>query len=56
MITLETYLVLLLLAVMGLIFTMYGDTKNELFCIYTGIGIEIITALLLIFTIIRQCN
>lgn len=45
------YLVLLL-AIVGLILVIYGDKKNELFCIYTGIGVEIITALVFIFTII----
>lgn len=44
--------IVLLLVVVGLILTVYGDTKNELFCFYAGIGMGIIAALVLIFTII----
>ena len=42
----------LLLAVVGLILIFYGNKRNELFCIYTGIGVEIIAALVLSFIII----
>jgi hypothetical protein len=42
----------LLLVVVGLILTIYGDTKDELFCFYTGIGMGVIASLILIFNIV----
>lgn len=42
----------LLLVVVGLILTVYGDANNELFCFYVGIGMGIIAALILILIIL----
>lgn len=51
MITAMMWLVLLLVVV-GLILTIYGDSKNELFCFYVGIGMGIIAVLVLFLTIL----
>lgn len=42
----------LLLVVVGLILTVYGDANNELFCFYVGIGMGIIAALVLILILL----
>lgn len=42
----------LLLVVVGLLLTIYGDTKNEPFCFYTGIGMGAIATLILLINII----
>lgn len=51
MITAMMWLVLLLVVV-GLILTVYGDANNELFCFYVGIGMGMIAALILILIIL----
>lgn len=51
MITAMMWLVLLLVVV-GLILTVYGDANNELFCFYVGIGMGIIAALVLILILL----
>lgn len=51
MITAMMWLVLLLV-VAGLILTIYGDTNNELFCFYVGIGMGIIAVLVLLLTVL----
>ena len=51
MITAMMWLVLLLVIV-GLILTVYGDSKNELFCFYAGIGLGMIAALILILILL----
>ena len=51
MITAMMWLVLILVVV-GLILTIYGDANNELFCFYIGIGMGIIAALVLILILL----
>ena len=51
MITAMMWLVLILVVV-GLILTIYGDANNELFCFYVGIGMGIIAALVLILILL----
>jgi hypothetical protein len=51
MITAMMWLVLLLVVV-GLILTIYGDANNELFCFYVGIGMGMIAALVLILILL----
>ena len=51
MITAMMWLALLLIVV-GLTLTIYGDAKNELFCFYVGIGLGIIAVLVLLLTLL----
>lgn len=51
MITAMMWLVLLLVVV-GLILTIYGDANNELFCFYVGIDMGMIAALVLILILL----
>lgn len=51
MITTMMWLVLVLIVV-GLILTIYGDSKNEFFILSVGIGMGILAALLLLLTIL----
>ena len=44
--------VVLFLVVVGLILTIYGDSHSELFCFYVGIGMGIISVLILLLTIL----
>jgi hypothetical protein len=42
----------LILTVIGLALTVYGDTKQEYFPLYVGIGMGIVSSLILILTIL----
>ena len=44
--------VVLLLVVVGLILTVYGDSHSDLFCFYVGIGMEMIAALVLLLIVL----